>query len=239
MSIFDTADAICPVCGTEAEVEIVVSVNADRRPELRQQILDGTFQAVPCNNCGAKVRLPPEFVYFELKRGRWIATYPAEAVAQWQQTETRAGAIFQSAFGSGASPAIRELAQGMVPRVVFGWPALQEKLLCDDLGLLDSTLELLKAATLAGTTGLMLTEDAELRLSGGNPDTLAFDWLRAPSEAVMQRLTVARQDYEDIAADLEPWAALRAQLEGHLFVDVKRALVEPTEGDQDADSGET
>ena len=112
MSIFDTAAAICPVCGTEAEVDIVVSVNADRRPELRQQILDGTFQAVPCSNCGAKVRLPPEFVYFELKRGRWIATYPAEAVAQWQQAETQAGATYESAFGSGASPAICELAQG-------------------------------------------------------------------------------------------------------------------------------
>jgi CpXC protein len=237
MSIFDTAAAICPVCGTEAEVEIVVSVNADRRPELRQQILDGTFQAVPCSHCGAKVRLPPEFVYFELKRARWIATYPAVAVAQWQQTETQAGAIFQTAFGSGASPAIRELAQDLTPRVVFGWPALQEKLLCDDLGLQDSTLELLKAATLAGATGLMLTEDAELRLSGGNTETLAFDWLRAPSEAVMQRLTVPRQTYEDIAADPQPWAALRAQFEGQLFVDMKRALVEAS--DQHTDSGET
>lgn len=207
MSIFDTAAAACPVCGTEAEVEIVVSVNADRRPELRQQILDGTFQAVPCSHCGEKVRLPPEFVYFELKRRRWIATYPAEAVLQWQQAETQAGATYESAFGSGASPAIRELVQGLVPRVVFGWPALQEKLLCDDLGLQDSTLELLKAAALAGTTGLMLIEDAELRLSGGNAETRAFDWLRAPTEAVMQSLTVARQAYEDVAADVQPWTA--------------------------------
>ena len=126
-----------------------------------------------------------------------------------------------------------------MPRFVFGWPALQEKLLCDDLCLQDSTLELLKAATLAGTTGIMLTDDAELRLSGGNADTLAFDWLRAPREAVMQSLTVARQAYEDIAADLEPWAALRTQLEGQLFVDMKRALVEPTEEEQGTDSGET
>lgn len=239
MSVFDTAAAICPVCGTEAEVDIVVSVNADRRPDLRQQILDGTFQAVPCGQCGAKVRLPPEFVYFELKRGRWIATYPADAVAQWQQAETEARATYESAFGSAASPAIRELARNLVPRVVFGWPALQEKLLCDDLGLQDSTLELLKTAILAGTPGLMLTEDAELRLSGGNADTLSFDWLRAPTEDVMQRLTVPRQAYDSIAADLQPWAKLRDQFEGQLFVDMARALVGTTEEHQGSDFAAT
>jgi hypothetical protein len=236
MSIFDTATAICSVCGVEAEIEIVVSVNADRRPELRQQILDGTFQAVFCEQCGAKVRLEPEFVYFELRRDQWIAVYPAEAVPRWAQVEAQAGETYETAFGKGASPAIRELAEGLVPRVVFGWPALQEKLLCRDLVLQDGTLELLKVATLAGTPGLMLTEDAELRLSGGNADTLWFDWLRASTEAVMQQVTVPRQSYDDIAANPQPWASLRAQFEGQLFVDMKRGLFEPQEDDQLPDS---
>lgn len=37
--------ATCPACGAELEAETVASVNADRRPDLRDAILDGIFSA--------------------------------------------------------------------------------------------------------------------------------------------------------------------------------------------------
>ena len=45
MSLFNPAAAQCPNCGTAQDVQLVGSINADRRPDLRQQILDRTFQA--------------------------------------------------------------------------------------------------------------------------------------------------------------------------------------------------
>ena len=148
MSMFDTATATCPKCGTEAELEVVLSVNADRRPDLRAEILDGSFQAVPCAKCGTRVRLEPEFVYFDLGRRQWIVVHPADAVDGWAEAEQHARAIFEESFGTGAPAQVRELTEGVAPRVVFGWPALQEKLLCADLALDDTALELLKLAIL-------------------------------------------------------------------------------------------
>lgn len=224
MSIFETATAACPACGTESEFETVLSVNADRRPDLRGEILAGTFQAVPCPKCGHQVRLPPEFTYLELRRKHWIAVYPSEAVERWQELERDAAETYDGAFGASAPDAARELAEGMVPRLAFGWPALQEKLVCAELGLEDESLELLKAAMLHDVRGLTLTGAAELRLSGGDAATLGFDWLLPDSGEVLNSLAVPRRAYDDIVDDPGPWAALRARIAGPAFVDMKRAV---------------
>jgi hypothetical protein len=51
MSIFKTVELPCPTCATRVSFELVHSVNADRRPDLRQAVLDRSFQrAVPA--CG-------------------------------------------------------------------------------------------------------------------------------------------------------------------------------------------
>ena len=41
MSLFESAKSPCPKCGTPHAFEVVASVNADRRPDLRAAILDG------------------------------------------------------------------------------------------------------------------------------------------------------------------------------------------------------
>ena len=225
MSMFDTATATCPKCGTEAELEVVLSVNADRRPDLRAEILDGSFQAVPCAKCGTRVRLEPEFVYFDLGRRQWIVVHPADAVDGWAEAEQHARAIFEESFGTGAPAQVRELTEGVAPRVVFGWPALQEKLLCADLALDDTALELLKLAILrTAAAGLTVSGAHELRLAGGDAATLSLDLLHGPSEAPEKRLDLPRQAYDDIADDPAPWQALRTEIGGGLFVDMQRML---------------
>jgi hypothetical protein len=225
MSMFDTATATCPNCGAEAELEVVLSVNADRRPDLRAEILDGTFQAVACAKCGTRMRLEPEFVFFDLGRRQWIVVHPADAVDGWADAEERARAIFDESFGAGAPAQVRELTEGVAPRVVFGWPALQEKLLCADLALDDATLELLKLAILrVQGEGLTISGEHELRLAGGDAANLRLDLLHGLSEAPEKRLDLPRQAYDDIAEDPQPWQALRARIASGLFVDMARML---------------
>jgi hypothetical protein len=224
MSIFDEATADCPACGAESEFEAVVSVNGDRRPDLRAEILAGTFQACACPKCGTQVRLPPQFTYLELRRQHWIAVHPPAAVEDWQAHEQAALETFDEAFGKDAPEAAQELATGLVPRVVFGWAALQEKLLAAELGLDDVVLELLKIALVNELAGLTVTADAEMRLSDGDTETLGFDWLHAETGEVLESFAVPRQAYDDIAADSGPWDALRARMVGPAFVDLKRAL---------------
>src|SRR5262249_35681889 len=148
MSMFDVATAVCGACGQEAEIEFVLSVNADRRPDLRDQILDGTFQALPCPSCGVQVRIAPRFVYLDMGRGQWIAVHPADELARWPEIEREAAAAFEAGFGAGAPPIVRELAAGIEASVVFGWPAIRERLLAADLGLAAAPLESLKMTIL-------------------------------------------------------------------------------------------
>ena len=225
MSIFDTATAACPACGKDSEFEAVMSVNADRRPELRQEILDGTFQASACPKCGTQVRLPPEFTYLELGRRHWIAVHPMSSRRDWAALEQAALEAFDEGFGKAAPAAAQQLAPGMVPRLVFGWAALQEKLLLTDLGLDDTVLELLKITLLHDVEGLTMAPDSELRFNGGDAETLAFDWLRAETGEVMNGFLVPRPAYDAIVADAGPFADLRKRIVGPAFVDLQRSWV--------------
>ncbi len=224
MSIFHLATVTCAHCGAEAEVEWSASVNADLRPDLRAEILDGSFQATDCPSCGAKLRLPPHLTYLELGRDMWIAVEPASRIEAWDTVEDEVLAVYDRAFGSGASPAARELTGSLQPRLVFGWPALREKLIAADLGLDDITLELLKMAILREVDESPLADETELRLTGGAGDTLQFTWFHQVSEEQLARLDVPRAAYDDVVADAEDWAPVRDKLEGVFLVDLRRFI---------------
>jgi hypothetical protein len=225
MSILDAAEAVCPQCGATAEVTLVVSVNAVRRPDLRVAILDGSFQAVACPNCATMMRLPPEFIYLDLHRGQWIAIHPSDRLPEWPRLETAARAIFDSSFGDGASEATRGLFDDVVPRIAFGWPALREKLLCADFGLNDTFLEVLKLELMRNAEGAPYADDIDIRLVEGDADTLAFDWVSTRDEYVAASMSVPRRAYDDLSADPAPYAALTAPLDGQLFIDLRRLLL--------------
>ncbi len=225
MSIIDAAEVVCPHCGATAEVKLVVSVNAVRRPDLRVQILDGSFQAVACPDCATEMRLPPEFIYLDLQRGQWIGVHPSDRLPDWPQLETAARAIFDSSLGAGAAEATRGLFDNVVPRIAFGWPALREKLLCADLGLNDTILELLKLELMRNADGAPYQDDIDIRLVGGDADTLAFAWVSTRDEFIATSAAVPRQAYNDIAADPAPYSALTTPLEGQLFIDLRRLLL--------------
>jgi hypothetical protein len=210
MSIFNDAEAICGKCGHRQPVALVASVNADRRPDLRQAILDGSFQAHDCPDCGTPMRLPAHLAYIDLGRGQWILVQSADAMADWQGAEGEARDVFEQAFGTAASEAAREIGEGLTPRLVFGWPALREKLVCRELALDDTTLELLKIALMRDVPGPALADESELRLTGGENGSLNFSWVASATEQRLSSVEVPRDAYEDVADEAEDWQALRA-----------------------------
>jgi hypothetical protein len=113
----------------------------------------------------------------------------------------------------------------MQPRVVFGWPAVREKLLCQELGLEDVTLELLKVAILRDVQQPPFADTTELRLVDGDDVMLRFAWFDAADETELARLAVPRPVYRGVAADGAAWAGLRAAFQGAAFVDLNRLLV--------------
>jgi hypothetical protein len=220
MSLFFDATVTCGQCATATPIRLAGSVNADNRPDLRAAILDGTFQAETCPGCGARLRLPVHLSYLDMGRGNWILTEGAERLAEWREIEAATQTIFQQSYGPGANPQAQELGRALRPRLVFGWAALREKLLCDDLGLDDITLELVKLAMLRAIPGAPLDEAQELRLLGGEPDTLHFVWLDSMTEAHGLGTTVPRDIVAEVEA--EPWRDLHARVAEGIFVDLRR-----------------
>jgi hypothetical protein len=222
MSVFETTSMACPSCAESVEVELVHSVNAVRRPDLRAAILDRSFQSVDCPGCGTTFRVEPMFTYLDVRRKQFVAALPASEVATWKEAEARAQAAYDQAFGPGSDG--EALAEGMQARCTFGWLGLNEKLIAHEHGIDDVGLELAKMATMRALGDVKVGADREFRLVGATDDELIVGWLRTSSEEIDEELEVPRALLAEIAAEPEAWAKLRADVSGGMFVDYRRAL---------------
>jgi hypothetical protein len=225
LSIFLPVNARCRKCGTTVQANLAASVNADRRPDLRQAIIDGTFQSLACPGCGTPVRLPAHLTYIDTTHGQWILVESAEQSMRWRDVEADAHRLYDQAFGPKAPDLQRSLGQAMVPRLVFGWAALREKLLAKEGGLEDVVLELLKISVLRNVPAPPMSDLTELRLIDVEGSEMRLRWLVAATEEGITDLPLDREFYDDLAGNLAPWAVLKGELEAGLFVDMKRILI--------------
>ncbi len=225
MSLFKSVTLTCPACGEAMAFDAAYSVNADRRPDLREAIVEGTFQRHSCPACEATFRLDPEMTYLDVAQGQWIVVHPARALGDWEQYEGEAVSSFSTSYGEKASPAAKAIGDDLDARVAFGWSALREKLLIAEAGLNDADLELVKIAMLRGLDNMPLGEDTELRLVAVEDDELVMAWVRVDGETVVETLRVPRDLYDEIAADKKGWQPLREAVTQGPFVDMQRLMV--------------
>ncbi len=222
MSVFTTTETACPACQAAVKFELVHSVNAARRPDLRAAILARNFQRQDCPACGTSFRLEPLFSYLDITRKQYLAVWPAARLGQWKEDEARAQASYDAAFGRGSDGA--PLAPGMLARCVFGWAGLNEKIIAAEHGIDDVALEVAKVAVMRELGELKLSADREFRLVGATDDELIVGWLRTSTEDLDEELSVPRELLKDIADQPVAWAALRATLSAGMFVDYRRTL---------------
>jgi hypothetical protein len=227
MSLFATVDIPCPSCGVKVSFEAVNSVNAVGRPDLRVAIMEGRFQKQACGKCGKEFRMDPRFSYIDAGRGQWIAVFPEPDLDEWRVREEEVVRLFDKAFGKGASGMARDIGKTLRPRLVFGWPALWEKLAIDDAKLDDVRIELLKLGLLRNVPETPFALTNELRFISAPEDgtkELAFAWIDSTTSDFLQGLRVPRELYDDTAKDAAQWQALRSDFDGATFVDLKRLV---------------
>jgi hypothetical protein len=225
MSIFRAETVPCPLCAEPVVFEVAHSVNADRRPDLREAILDGSFQRETCPHCATVFRMDPSLSYMHADAKLYLLVEPAAKEAQWPVLEAKAQSAFERSYGPGAGAAVREFAAGLQVRAVFGWAALREKLVAAEQGLDDATLELLKLSLIRSEAGALLGDRTVLRLVEVTADELVLALIDARTEVLEERITVPRGAYDAIAAAPEAWAPLRAELTAGPFVDLDRLLI--------------
>lgn len=221
MSLFRPLELACPACGSPVNFDAVYSVNADRAPELRAQILDESFQRMPCPACAHVFRLDPDLNFVDHGRRQWIAALPLALRPQWQGEEAAARARFERVYGPNSSAFLQRIGATLRCRVTFGWAGLREKLLAVDQGVDDVTLELCKAAVLRGAESAPIAADTEMRLIEADPMSLTLAWLESQTERPLQVLRLERSALDELATDPD-WDALRDDLGDALYVDIDR-----------------
>lgn len=229
MSLFSTIETECPACNVTSPYELVFSVNADRRPELRAQILDRTFQRLNCPTCGQIFRIEPQFTYFNAAAKQFLTVRPADDLPRWPEQEARAIKTFNRFWGPEAGPVAAQIGSELAHRVAFGWEAAHEKLVIVEAGIDDVTLELAKFALLRTQSDIPIGESA-LRLVGIDQDgNLVLGLFKGADELVLEQFLVPRALLVEIEADAEAWAPLRAKLCEGPFIDIQRLLTVPVE----------
>lgn len=227
MSFIIPASATCPTCGAEAQVQFPASINADRRPDLRAAILDGTLSTQPCRSCGESLTFEPQLTYLDVARRQWIFAEAADARNDWAAIEEQATEIFDAAFGDEAPAATRGIGATLVPRLVFGWPALVEKLLCNEFGLDDLALETLKLAAISEGKIPTVYAALDLRLTGREADCLMLHWVNPIDGAAVERLRIPEAAYLLVRAGGEAWVPVASRLASRMFVDLGRVMHPP------------
>ena len=226
MSLFQTTQIVCPLCKSRFSFEAVHSVNADRRPALREAILANEFQRMACPQCHEGFRLAPSFTYLDVAHGHWIVAAPVTGLADWAAREKTARELFGLVYGDGAPAAARAIGKRVKPRITFGWPALREKLVASELGLDDVVVEACKAAVMRSSRELPFNAETDLRLLNLNGDKLVMGWQRAADGTLGDVMGVPKKLYDAIAANEDGrWSSLREAFEGQLFVDLDRMLI--------------
>jgi len=225
MSLFRSTNISCPNCEEIVNMSGVGSVNADRRPDLRDAILQSRFQDETCPHCQTSFRLAPEFNYLDVGHGQWIAALPAASVRDWIQFEDQTKDSFDLSYGSKAPKAARDIGVDLAVRLTFGWPALREKIFANDRGIDDAVLEMLKLEMIRRVPSAPLAEGIELRLVGATDEDLTFVWIDAESEEVLETLQVRRTLLDAIAENAEGWKSIRDQLTDGPFVDMQKLFM--------------
>ncbi|WP_323776630.1 CpXC domain-containing protein [Leisingera sp.] len=224
MSLFHPVNLVCPQCEAPVTMMAVGSVNADRRPDLRDDILEDRFQDVTCEACGESFRLQPQFNYLDAGRGQWIAAMPASRLRDHLEIEDEAAALFDTSYGASAPAAARDVGSGLAVRLTFGWPAVREKLLIRQLGLEDVIVEMMKLHILRSVESVPMAEGIELRLVNTDEDSdgYVFAWLETASEKYIEYMTVPAELYRAIEGNPEGWSAIRKRLDTGHFVDMQK-----------------
>lgn len=225
MSLFVSMHVDCPECEHTNTMEAVGSVNADRRPDLRGDILADTFQIVTCSNCGTQFRLQPEFNYLDVENGLWIMSLPAASLLDYIESEDRATELFRTYYGADAPEAARDVGSTLNCRVTFGWQGVREKILLAVSGLDDVVVELMKMDLLRRLPEAHLNAGFELRVTAVGEENFELAWVQIDTEEALQFMAIDRIAYTSIAEARDKWGPVETQLCDGPFVDMQKMFL--------------
>lgn len=222
MSTLTPVESRCKTCREPVHGEVVQVANFDRRNDLRQQVLDGSFNRRVCAACGHQVVVKRTVATFDFGRQSWIYCYPSWAEKHWKDLAKATDAAFRRNMVLSAPPSLRGWSTAMHVRVVFGYDALREQMLLQDYGLDPLAVEYAKVALLAGDVKRAMHRLLLWRVESDG----ALTWLATSATEAITRTT------SPSILDAERPAELPASdLQSDAFVSYRRWVVSPRPAD--------
>jgi hypothetical protein len=154
--------------GRKFQANVADSVNIDRTPRVREQILAGEFHRVADPESGGRVSVEKTFFYTDFTRGQFFLVLPRWDRHKWQEATFELNGM------------LRHLPEVLAPRdrrsirVVFGLAELREKLLAFDAQLADDLIEALKAVLLGEHPFLLQYPRLNIVLDRADNDAVEF-----------------------------------------------------------------
>jgi len=198
---------------------VLAGIRAEDHPEVREAVLDGTFQEQSCV-CGEDVRIWTPAVYSDFQQGIYVAL-AGPFHATWREHVAEHAAAFDAAVTLGP-PVARRLGAHLRHRLVLDVLALREKILIFEARLDDRVVEALKGdvwreRSLGDDHGVLrvsaVLPGGHLLMGRWRPGAVTGDgpWvMRSPT--LLEHVTVTADRYQkrwlrrDAAAD-HPWLA--------------------------------
>jgi hypothetical protein len=225
MSKFEVRRVSCPDCGHAQQVDIYVSINAERMSEAADQLIDGSWERFTCESCGHPFVIDNRLLYTDLPHKRWIVRYPFAERARYRRLEDEAVQVFDTEYLQRPPEPIRRQAAEVSPRICFGRPQLAEKLLAWRHDLDDRALECLKLVLLRNHAAALLPlGPSAMQLAAVADDTLAFDVVALNDNRPLQGVTIPVDGYRTVAGDLSRYRRAFPALFGYAYVDARRYL---------------
>src|SRR4029078_12342463 len=152
MSTLVPSTIVC-TCGERYRVEGANGLHSWQRPDLRQQILDGTFHRFFCPSCGMTSMIDAAISFTHFPRRQWFTVAPASGLP-WRRTWLEvARESFRATMVDNAPALVAGWGREMTRRLMFGLAALREELVISGAGLDDRVVELLKIQILRDLRG--------------------------------------------------------------------------------------
>ena len=128
---------------------MLVGMHITRLPEVREAILQESFQHFKCPSCQFINRVEKQSIYTDFEHQHYVAV-ELPMFDNWREKVKLHREAFDQSFSWGP-PMTQQMGRSMLTRLVFGLRALREKLLIWDAGFDDRVIEIGKREILKRT----------------------------------------------------------------------------------------
>ncbi len=224
-------------CGNTFSANLARSINAGRTPAIREKIMRGEFHRVACPKCGKSKAVESPFFYTDLSRHAIYHVRPRSERYNFRRDSMRLTKVAADVPPDLASSDPRQL------RVLYGLDELREKLVAQDTGLDDRTVELLKIFLLQEHPFLLKKPRLLIHLIGVDSASVDFvayyhhgtDQFKASFPRAAADDILAREDElrswvskahkrDDLFAAKDHWVSFRRWSSRYDALDALRAL---------------